>query len=122
LPSAGVFDALIVRARRGAGQPGSRRLRGGASPRPRAPFTAIPIASDLAYDRWDLTVDGFAAEGLSPQDAAALFGFEDAAALQQYVLTELEPIDTNENGIICSKRSPPQQQGWEAYCFHTRDD
>lgn len=85
-------------------------------------FTAIPIASDDAYDWWDLTVDGFAAEGLSPEEAAAMFGFDDVADFEAFVVAGVVGWDRNLNGMLCYKTFPPQQNGSPAYLFVAIDD
>ena len=85
-------------------------------------FTAIPLVSDYACDWWDLTVDGFAVEGLTPEEAAALFGFDNLADFEAYVVGGVAGWDRNQNGLLCYKAFPPHQNGSPAYYLVAIDD
>jgi hypothetical protein len=50
---------------------------------------------------WDLRVAGFAAEGLTLDDAAALFGFDSVQELYDYSITTGQQTDNDGNGEIC---------------------
>jgi hypothetical protein len=73
-------------------------------------------------DWWDNTVAGFAAEGLSLDDAAALFGQPTVLALYEMVLTGVLAIDENGDGVLCYRAFPEQQNGTPAYIFLVDDN
>jgi hypothetical protein len=83
---------------------------------------------------WDITVDGFEAEGISVyeddgvtftdefNDFAAAVGFGDGAGLEGFVRVEQwAGIDHNDNGLVCMKRRPITP-GNPAYFFNGVDD
>lgn len=83
---------------------------------------------------WDITVDGFEAEGISVYEAdgvtftdefndfAAAFGFGHGAGLEEFVRVEQwAGIDHNDNGLVCMKRRPITP-GNPAYFFNGVDD
>jgi hypothetical protein len=83
---------------------------------------------------WDITVDGFEAEGIDVYEAdgttftaefnqfAADVGFGDGAGLEAFVRVEQwAGIDHNDNGLVCMKRRPITQ-GNPAYFFNGVDD
>jgi hypothetical protein len=83
---------------------------------------------------WDITVDGFEAEGIDVYEAdsttftdefndfAAAVGFGDGAGLEDFVRVEQwAGIDHNDNGLVCMKRRPITP-GNPAYFFNGVDD
>lgn len=83
---------------------------------------------------WDITVDGFEAEGIDVYEAdgvtftdefndfAAAFGFGDGAGLEEFVRVEQwAGIDHNDNDLVCMKRRPITP-GNPAYFFNGVDD
>lgn len=83
---------------------------------------------------WDITVDGFEAEGIDVYEAdgvtftaefdafAAEVGFGDGAGLEFFVrVTQWAGIDHNENDLVCMKRRPITP-GNPAYFFNGVDD
>jgi hypothetical protein len=83
---------------------------------------------------WDITVDGFEAEGISVyeddgvtftdefNDFAAAVGFGDGAGLEEFVRVEQwAGIDHNDNDLVCMKRRPITP-GNPAYFFNGVDD
>ena len=71
---------------------------------------------------WDLTVAGLAAEGLTPETAAALFGFASALDLYAAINANLHGLDNNDDGSICAKPFPDQQNGKPAFIFNAVDN
>jgi hypothetical protein len=83
---------------------------------------------------WDITVDGFEAEGIDVYEAdgttfteefnqfAADFGFGNGAGLEEFVRVEQwAGIDHNDNGLVCMKRRPITP-GNPAFFFNGVDD
>jgi hypothetical protein len=83
---------------------------------------------------WDITVDGFEAEGISVYEAgsttftdefndfAAAVGFGSGAGLEEFVRVEQwAGIDHNDNDLVCMKRRPITP-GNPAYFFNGVDD
>lgn len=83
---------------------------------------------------WDITVDGFEAEGIDVYEAdgttfteefnqfAADFGFGSGAGLEEFVRVEQwAGIDHNDNGLVCMKRRPITP-GNPAFFFNGVDD
>ena len=65
---------------------------------------------------WDVTVvAGGAAEGLTLEDLAALFGVGTVEELYDGVLAGWRQLDRNTNGGICFRPFPSQGQGFPAY-------
>jgi hypothetical protein len=71
---------------------------------------------------WDLTVAGFAAAGLTPADAAALYGFDSVEALYASVNGGILGVDKNGDGLVCWKGHPDQQNGQPPYFFNAIDN
>jgi len=83
---------------------------------------------------WDITVDGFEAEGITVYEAdgvtftdefndfAAAVGFGSGAGLETFVrVDQWAGIDHNDNGFVCMKRRPITP-GNPAYFFNGVDD
>jgi len=83
---------------------------------------------------WNITVDGFEAEGIDVYEAdgttftaafdqfAADLGFGDGAGLEAFVLgDQWAGIDHNDNGLVCMKRRPITP-GNPAFFFNGVDD
>lgn len=83
---------------------------------------------------WEVTVDGFEAEGIDVYEAdgvtytaafdefAADLGFDDGAGLEEFVRVEQwAGIDHNDNDLVCMKRRPITP-GNPAYFFNGVDD
>ena len=83
---------------------------------------------------WDITVEGFEAEGIDVYEAdgetftaefdqfAADVGFGDGAGLEEFVRVEQwAGIDHNDNGLVCMKRRPITP-GNPAFFFNGVDD
>jgi hypothetical protein len=65
---------------------------------------------------WEETVlAGLAAEGLTLEDALAIFGVGTAADLYGLVLEGWRGLDVNLDGTICFKSYPEGQNVWPAY-------
>lgn len=71
---------------------------------------------------WDLTVAGLAAEGLTPDTAAPLFGFASAEELYAAINANLHGLDKNDDGSICAKPFPDHQNGQLAFIFNAIDN
>jgi hypothetical protein len=75
-----------------------------------------------AEQLWDRTVAGFTAEGLTLEEAAAMFGFESVEAMQEaFTAGAFGKFDGNANGVICLK-DLPHTPGIPAYVFNGADD
>ena len=103
------------------------------------PANTCPAAASgyFVVDRdewWDITVDGFEAEGITVYEAdgvtftdefndfAAAFGLGDGAGLEEFVRFEQwAAIDLNDNDLVCMKRRPITP-GNPAYFFNGVDD
>jgi hypothetical protein len=72
----------------------------------------IPVGDFL----WEETVlAGLAAEGLTIEDALAIFGVGTAEELYGLVLEGWRGLDVNMDGTICFRPYPEQQDVWPAY-------
>jgi hypothetical protein len=103
-----------------------------AKPAPSCPSEAsgyFPVDID---EWWEITVEGFEAEGIGVYEAdgvtfteefdafAASFGFGDGAGLEAFIRgPQWDKIDRNGNGIGCMKR---RGAGNPAYFFNGVDD
>jgi len=70
---------------------------------------------------WDLAVAGFAEEGLTADEVAALFGFESVEELYGFALDDRRAIDRDANGWVCLK-DLPNTPGIPAFIFQFVDD
>ena len=70
---------------------------------------------------WALTLTGIAAEGLTPEAAATLFGFDTVDALYEAVLLGIRGLDKNGDGAVCAKPFPEHANGQPAYIFNAVD-
>jgi hypothetical protein len=65
---------------------------------------------------WEETVlAGLAAEGLTLEDALALFGIGTAEELYGFALEGWRALDVNADGTVCFKAYPEQGRHWPAY-------
>jgi hypothetical protein len=64
---------------------------------------------------WDVGVAGGAAEGLSVEDLAAIFGVATVDELYEGVLAGWRQLDKNMDGGVCFRPFPDQGQGFPAY-------
>ncbi len=71
---------------------------------------------------WDLTVAGLAAEGLTPDTAAPLFGFATAEELYEFVVLGIRGVDKNGDHAICWKAFPDHDNGTPAYIINVVDN
>ncbi len=81
-----------------------------------------PLPAPGADPWWDMTLAGFAAEGLTPEQAAALVGVSSVEELYALVLAGLRGLDRNGDGEICGKPFPAHQQGMAAFFFNAIDN
>lgn len=79
----------------------------------------LPAAGD--DPAWDLALAGFAAEGLTADEVAALFGFGSVEQLYGFALDDRRAIDRDANGRVCLK-DLPDTPGIPAFIFQFVDD
>jgi len=79
----------------------------------------LPAAD--ADPAWDLALTGFAAEGLTAEEVAALFGFGSVEELYGFALDDRRAIDRDANGWVCLK-DLPDTPGIPAFIFQFIDD
>ena len=79
---------------------------------------AVPGAGD---EWWSLTLAGIAAEGTTPAQVAADFGFGSVDELYEAVLLGIRGLDKNLDGRVCAK---PYKDDYRlpAYFFNTVDN
>ncbi|HEU0237114.1 MAG TPA: hypothetical protein VFR14_11805 [Candidatus Limnocylindrales bacterium] len=79
----------------------------------------LPAAGD--DPAWDLARAGFAAEGWTADQVAALFGFGSVEELYGFALDDRRAIDRDANGWVCLK-DLPDTPGIPAFIFQFVDD
>ena len=77
-----------------------------------------PAGDDPA---WDRALAGFAAEGLTAEEVAALFGFASVEELYGFALDDRRAIDRDANGWVCLK-DLPDTPGIPTFIFQFVDD
>jgi hypothetical protein len=80
----------------------------------------LPAPGENAW--WDMTLLGLAEEGLTPQQAAADFGFASVEELYEFIQANLRGLDKNGDNSFCAKPFPPHQNGQPAYFFNAVDN
>lgn len=71
---------------------------------------------------WAATVEGFAQEGLTAEEAAAEFGFTDVEEFKEWVIVgAFTGIDKDGNGLVCMQ-DLPNTPGLPGYLINIVDD
>lgn len=71
---------------------------------------------------WDIAAAGVAAEGLTLEDVAGLFGFATVEEFYGFALEGWRGLDKDGDGEICFKPTAPTQNAWPAYFFKFIDN
>ncbi|MBA2313855.1 MAG: hypothetical protein H0V87_00585 [Chloroflexi bacterium] len=98
-----------------------------ASPSGFTVFWIDPVPNDGLADPgenawWDMTVAGILEEGMTPEQAAAAFGFGSVEALYEFVQEALRGLDKNDDLAFCAKPFPAHQNGKLAFFFNAVDN